>query len=691
MTKSAHQIVAEMSDQKRRNLDFLNRYFPNIGKTFANRELVHSRLNVDPATGGIDLLVEDKALYNGNAEDYNAGEAEDFSKAFKVGSYNQPLRHSYVGEFHSGRFFHGSLEKFLGAVGAIKGTAAPYLFHESLPCVVFFGCGFGWHVSKLIKLRDVQHAVLVEHDPDKFLASLYVTDWEAIIQPYIDNQKRSFVLSVGDTTDKAEEDRVKMAFAAAWNAAIANVPFMPIQTVLYVHQADPFYTKAANRFNQEIEPFINVWGYYDDEVNQLNHVLHNLEQGIPVLKKIDLSTNDKLTLICGNGPSLNGYLEIIKKNRDKLNVISAGSTTYTLLMNHIYPDAMVTVESDLATYNALKILPKERACKVPIIGAAQIHPYTFGLFSDGLVYMKQETAYAQVFGEPDEQIASGTPSATNAALAIVLDLKLPNVFLVGLDFGFKFASESHAEGSFYYDQSDNQAFSRFKENISKEAYYLEENRHGKIYTTPFYNTGRIHAQRKITEAQRADISNLSLGATIDKTTFQDKEYFLNKLADIQAKSQESLFEILKKQSRVVESTGLLTGTTTIHNYLKEISSQIRSKLKDIEPNLNSIEQQLFLINEIASGHKAKQKGSIAMFVRGTVWHWMFNYYALVKSINRQDQIETLTNQWKTDFSRFLRKMPQHFKDFTNNRDSNDPKLNQTISDPEPNIEKWLSK
>ena len=43
---------------------------------------------------------------------------------------------------------------------------------------------------------------------------------------------------------------------------------MPVQTVFYVHKADPFYTKVAERLNNEIEAYINVWGYYDDEVNQ---------------------------------------------------------------------------------------------------------------------------------------------------------------------------------------------------------------------------------------------------------------------------------------------------------------------------------------------------------------------------------------------------------------------------------------
>src|SRR5690606_16477653 len=119
----------------------------------------------------------------------------------------------------------------------------------------------------------------------------------------------------------------------AWNTICLNVPFMPVQTVFYIHQADPFYTKVANRLNDEIEPYINVWGFYDDEVNQLNQISANIRNGYKVLKKINLSSETKPTIICGNGPSIDAYMPIIKENRDKLYVIAAGSACYTLLKN----------------------------------------------------------------------------------------------------------------------------------------------------------------------------------------------------------------------------------------------------------------------------------------------------------------------------------------------------------------------
>ncbi len=695
MTQEAQKFVQQMSVTKERNLAFFERYFKNIYDTFKNRELRTSKLNIDPNKLTVDLLVDDLPSYNGDAINHSRKEALEFSNAFKVNSMNHPLRHTYVGELHSGRYFHGNLEAFLKDVKAFKGSARPYIFEHSIPQVVFLGSGLGIHISELLKLRKIRHAILVEHNPDNFLASLYITDWQTIIQPFIDDQSCSFTLSIGDTIQEPEDIRVHTAFSAAWNAACQNIPFLPVQTVLYIHQADPFYTKVASRFNKEIEPFVNVWGYYDDEVNQLNHVLHNFKSKKPILSKIDLSNDSRVTLICGNGPSLDPYLPIIKENRKLINVISAGSTTHTLLKNDIIPDFMVTLESDLATYEALTLLPKNKAKLTPIVAAAQVHPKTFDIFGGAVIYMKQETAFSHVFSNTDEQIANGTPSATNAAIAVALDLKLPNIFLVGMDFGFLDPTQSHASDSFYSktgDEAFEETFKKFKERIAKDSYLLEENQFGKIFTTPFYNTGRIHCQRKIMESKRTDIHNLSTGATIERTEFSGQEALIEAISRLEIENDlEPIFDRIMESSRIIKHNQIVKGVNRIKQYISKTSQEIIELLEKIEPHRESIDDHVFKIVQLISGKKSRQNGSLNMMLRGTIWHWCFNYYALTKQVDRQDQIEEITDSWKAHFTYFLRNLPEHFSNYIDIKDSESDFLNLTISDAEPNIDDWLYK
>lgn len=692
MTKTAEQLVQTLNNNKSRNLAFFQRHFPDIAKNFATRAFIRSRLNIDPHTLSVDLVTQETALYGGNAEAYNKAEAQQFSEAFAPGSSNLPVRHSYAESFYyKGRFFHASIRAFLEDIEATKGTGSAYLFHQNLPNVVFFGSGFGWHIRELLKLRPINHAVLVEHDPDRFLASLYMTDWQAMVQPFVDDPNRSFAFSVGDTTDMAEAERLYQAFGSAWNGASLNFPLLPVQTVLYIHKGDAFYTKAANRFNDEIEPSLNTWGYYDDEINQLNHVLHNLQAGVPILKQLDLHGDDRLTLICGNGPSLTPYLELIKKNRDKIILISAGSTTYTLLINDIYPDFVVTLESDLQTYKALALLPKENAKSVPVIGAAQIHPETFDLFADGLVYFKHETTYAHLFGKPDEIIADGTPSATNAALAVALDLKLSNIYLVGMDFGFFSTEETHAKESFYYHQNERDRFENYRKSIDKKAYFLETNEHGKIYTTPFYNTGRKHAERKIRGSNRLDIVNLSTGASIEGTRFGDIDQFRIELTKRKVTDATPVFATLKKNARTVDTKELNLLQESVKKLISDITSQILKELKGLKPTLPAIEATLYRINRIVSRYRDGKEDTVALFIRGSIWHWCFNFYALIKSENRQDQMEFMTEKWLQHFGRFLKVLPEHYEYYLSDRSTDDPRLKLMIREPEPELDRWLTR
>ena len=58
----------------------------------------------------------------------------------------------------------------------------------------------------------------LKHQSRSVLASLYATDWEEIILPHIQEQTRSFALSVGDTTGLNEAERIHQGFGGTWNA-----------------------------------------------------------------------------------------------------------------------------------------------------------------------------------------------------------------------------------------------------------------------------------------------------------------------------------------------------------------------------------------------------------------------------------------------------------------------------------------
>jgi hypothetical protein len=679
----AQQFAQQLQQRKEKNLAFIYEKFNGL-------KLKNSQLNIDSNTLEVNILEQEQALYPLDANAFNQKEAQTFSDAFKPGSFNHPISRSTPDAFYRGRFFHGSLANFLEAVQPVAEAIKPYTFAHSIPQLVFLGSGLGLHIQHLLKIREIRHVVLVEHNPDRFLASLYATDWEELILPYIQDQTRSFTLSVGDTTGVDEAERIHQGFAGAWNAICMNVPFMPIQTVFYVHQADSFYTKVAARLNNEIEPYVNVWGYYDDEVNQLNHVLHNIDQGISILEKTDLSYLDKITLICGNGPSLDDYFDLIKYYREKIHIIAAGSAAESLLRNDIYPDILATIESDYDTFHAFNLFSLEKLKKINIIGAAQIHPRSFELFSDSIIFFKNESMYANILNKKYHSIQFSPPSASNTALAIAMDAKLEEIYLVGMDFGFKTPTQSHSKSSFY-DDGNNETINKYKSQMSSESYKLETNKHGDIYTTPFYNTCRIHAQRCIKSHARTDIKNLSAGATIEGAIETNLKELKSKLDNLIIKNDSNIFYELKKKSKSPSSKDKKILINSTKENLIELSREIIKKLNIIEPNIESIEKNLFEINRITLKTINQKENYLSTFLRGTTWHWLLQFYALCKEYDAERKIPIFLAEFKKHFGGFMHYLPEHFSIYVSQNISQDEKLKTGISSPEPNIEQWFKK
>lgn len=690
---SAQQLVQELEQRKQKNLQFFARYLPDIYNQFKDKSMENSRLNVNPENFEVNLVEDEQTVYPEPVKEFNEQEAQRFSDFFAEDTYNESMRHNCYDDFWHGRYAHGLTALFLKRLGFndVVSSISPYRFGHSFAQLAFLGCGLGLHVHALLKKRPVKHVVVVEHNPDKFLASLYITDWEEMITPYILDKTTSFVLSVGNTLELDEKDRVHQAFAGVWNHICDNVPFLPIQTVFYIHKADPFYTQVADRLNDEMEPFVNVWGYYDDDVNQFNHVMHNIRNGVGIMQKQDFSSDKRITLVCGNGPSLDDTIPVIKKHREKFNVISAGSTTHSLLKQDIYPDVCVTLESDLSTYNAFSIYPKDKLKKINIIGAAQIHPATFELFNKSLMYLKTETSYAKVFSQ-GEDIANGTPSATNAALAVAIDLNFSSIYLVGMDYGFASKEKTHSESSFYNDENSPENLKNYAENLSKDAYFLEENQFGKIYTTAFYNTSRAHAERKIMTAPQENIINLSKGATIDGTKWGEISELEEVLNNLELdKYQTCFFDSLYKKARYLDEAEAQKGLAEVQATFNEFKQKSLIIMDGLQPSIDSIETTVFKINQLIVNPN-RMKNTKAMYcIRGSVWFWLFELYAIAKRIDNKVDLDVLVKEWKHYFGFFISNLSQHFLEFITEDVKNAKRLELTIADAEPSIEKWFKK
>lgn len=309
------------------------------------------------------------------------------------------------------------------------------------------------------------------------------------------------------------------------------------------------------------------------------------------------------------------------------------------------------------------------------------------------MYIKQETTYATLFDKYDA-ISVGTPSATNAALAVAVDLNLKNIYLLGMDFGFKDPTKSHSDSSFYSEEENTERFKDFKDKISKDSFLLETNQFGDIHTTPFYNTARKHAEKKILNSDRFDIKNLSEGASIEGVDFMEKSEFE---AFIQTKSasintqEPPLFDVIKKVSEKIKLKENEKVKRNFVRALNKLKRQILNELETMQPNLDSIETTIYKINHTVIRNTDTDIIKLHMSIRGTLWHWLFNFYALCKEQNAEQHYEYLVNQFKQYFGGFINYLPKHFEHYLSARVESDPKLELSVADAEPNVDEWFKK
>lgn len=687
----AQQLLKELEQRKQKNLLFFSQYFPSMYERFKDASMQTSRLNINPVNLEVNLVENEKTVYPEPVADFNEQEAQDFSDAFSEELCNRSIRHHCYSDFFHGRYAHGLTALFLKRLGYEEPNHCHnrYRFDHGFGQLVFLGCGLGSHIKALLKKRTVKHVMVTENNPDRFLASLYVTDWEELIMPYLSDNSTSFTITIEGLTNTTEKERLFRTSVKIWNHICQNVPFLPVQTVFYIHQGDTFYSKAVARIDKEIEPFINTWGYYDDEVNQFNHFMHNVRNNVGILQKQDLSSDKRITLICGNGPSLDKMIPVIKQHRGKFNLIAAGSAAHSLLMQGIYPDVCTTLESDKASYEYFFVTPEKMRKKINLIGAAQIYPDSFKLFNKSLMYLKSETSYAKIFSN-GEDIARGTPSATNCALAIALDLNFSNIYLTGLDYGFASKEKTHSDSSFYRSEDSTQDLKDYTRNLARDSYLLEENQFGKIYTTEFYNTSRVHAERKIRSTSRKDIINLSQGATIDGTTWGSVSELNALLEDLELEGEQAcFFDTLYENARYLDETEAQKGLAEIQATFNEFKQKSLAIINDLQPSIDSIEATAFEINQLIVNDNEMTHRKAILCIHGSVWFWLFNLYTIAKRIDNKVDLKTLVKEWKHYFGFFISNLSQHFLEFIEQDAKDSKRLEVSIAEKEPNIENWL--
>lgn len=689
----------QFAQRRLENLEFFSRHYPSIFAYFKDYVLTKAEVVIIPTDNEVDLWLNGQSLYNGQGRLRGRQGVELFRSTFKSGSRLGSLPPPWPGDYCHPRFAHRAVDNVVRSSPLKRCDFSGYPVPQFYPLVVFQGVGLGYHIEELVKQCEVENAVILEPDVEVFAASLFTVNWANICLNF-GKKGRSLRFLIG--AELTEE--------ALWPPLITQLmqfcPIFPVMNLFINERGDSVMASVAERLNREALTSLTTWGHYDDEIRQINNALHAFHEGVQIIPPRDSVNSDVPVLIVGSGPSIDGRLGDIRAARDRVVVVSAGTGLRALLENEIFPDFHVELESDYLNYRVLSSLDRAKLKKTRIVAASQICPLIWGLFGDQRLYYKLESPIAGLFGSERHTIKSGTPTCTNAAIAICTQLGLKNIFLFGTDFGFRSHEKHHASQSVYMksrDENDDTELTSVLEDsartsFSKRNTFTVEGVDGKtVNTTPIYFTARrtveILIQDTLAKQPDTRFRNCSDGARISGAEWQDSDDFLSavELTGSEAERARVNALIFSGNAATVSTTDIETKLQSVEEKLKQLSAYA-DKLCQSQ-RLRGKQDMTRLVSEMArymESSLAKDEPSFYYMIRGTIRHFLYAGFAHAIAIENNTQAAKFLQSWREGFLGCLNHLPKHFRTVTHKTYSlkQDPWVRQSINDPEePEAEK----
>lgn len=327
---------------------------------------------------------------------------------------------------------------------------------REVPSALVFGVGLGYHLGYLYERCKIGTLFLFEPDLDLFYASLYCFDWAPLLT-YLHQENLGLHILLGQ-----DEDTIVRDFSSAIHRRgaflITNAFFM------WGYQNDKI-KELTKMVQQEYHLLAMGWGFFDDNLIALSHTIHNIERAVPFLlrgKKVPAHLSRAPIFIIANGPSLDQSIEVIKKNQDNALIISCGSAISALHKIGIKPDIHVTVERTKIVYDFLSGLNDPSYLKDILLLTTDVtHPDCSALFGQSLFVFKHNEPGAALLKSYFPEIRNYTavggvnPLVGNIGVSAPVHLGFKNIYLFGLDNGYKDKGHHHSRFSAYYNNKAN--------------------------------------------------------------------------------------------------------------------------------------------------------------------------------------------------------------------------------------------
>jgi len=152
----------------------------------------------------------------------------------------------------------------------------------------------------------------------------------------------------------------------------------------------------------------------------------------------------KTAVLLAAGPSLDDFLPWVKKNRDRIVVLTVSRISRRLFEYGISPDLVFSVDPKDVSFTVSKEILKFSDSAI-LVNAFHVAPCLLGQWPGKNLYVGTKYPWEQPSG--DHWIPSRGPTVTHSALEVAVQFGFSRVFLAGVDLCLSKEGFTHAKGS----------------------------------------------------------------------------------------------------------------------------------------------------------------------------------------------------------------------------------------------------
>jgi hypothetical protein len=383
---------------------------------------------------------------------------------------------------------------------------------KHLCSLVVFGVGAGYHIEMLAQKYQTQCIYVLEPDLDIFYFSLFTANWLHIIET-IDEKEGRLYLSLGEQKDTFFEEVIGVSGRSG--------RYQMSHIAGYIHYISPQIDELLNEFNSRYFEAGHGWGFFDDGVISIAHLLGNLKNKVPMVHKqakLSVSWKDIPVFIIGNGPSLDDLVDTIKAYQDKAIIISCGSALSALYKIGIKPDYHCEQERTYPVAEKIDFYcPKEFLSGITFFAPTTVTPAAFDKFDVSFMAAKANEPSSELLFSSErgralyEDYIYINPTVANTALSVGYAMGFKNFYLMGVDLGHKLDGHHHSVNSLYYQDNEDKGLYSFSEGTGVD---IKGNFGGDFISDSFFYMSNMALSKLIKSYDDLNCFNLCDGAKI---------------------------------------------------------------------------------------------------------------------------------------------------------------------------------